>query len=694
MQALCLRQDLQLFRGPESINGEPSWSLYDPAKNQYFRISWRTYNIIQQQFYSAPSATINLHKNVQTTTDEINQVKSFLVKHQLVTDSYQNYSPTNSNPLIQLLKHYLCWQIPLWQPDRFINTLLPLVKKLLSPYLLYCWLIMTFIGSFWTYKQWDIFVNSFSYLTQPTGIVLFILCLLFTKFAHELGHAFAAKYYQCKTNSIGIAIILLWPRFYTDTSHSWRLVKRNQKIVIDGAGVLTEFFIAGLMIFLWHFLPTGPLQNCAAFIATSGLVLTLIINLNPFMRFDGYYILSDWLAIDNLQTKAFICGKWFLRKFCLGLTTPCPIQLPLHTVRLLVLYAWLTWFFRLIVFFSIALLVYSFFFKTLGIILFSLEIYWLILRPIFSELKQWWQLKQLVKKELIKKPQQCLLPATIAIIVLILLGYPFSWPTFIPALYLPQQSQQLYTFTAGKITAIHVNHQQSITAGTPILTLENPLLSHQINVSQLKIGHLQEQLRQTIGTDQLLFNRTLLLKQLAQAKQQLDGLQQKRDLLVLKAPYTGTVYWHNPAPHIDQWVNSQNALGRLITSKHTYLTGYSIATTLNQLSDTKSGIFYPDIPELSPIRVKLHQVSIINSPFLEHTFFQSIFGGPIAVRLNPNNQAVPEQPIYPVTFQAIEYPNYPTQMINGTVKIDGNEQSLITRIYNQIFAVLIRESGF
>ncbi|MCX4028433.1 hypothetical protein H0A36_15665 [Endozoicomonas sp. SM1973] len=688
MQTLHLRQDLQLFRGPENINGEPSWSLYDPAKNQYFRISWRTYNIIQQQFYSAPS-TRNLYEGFQTTVDEINQVKSFLVKHQLVTYSHQRYSPSNSLPLTRLFKHYLCWQIPLWQPDRFINALLPIIKKALSPYLFYCWLLMCIVGSFWIYKQWDVFINSFSYLTQPVGILLFILCLLFTKFAHELGHAFAAAYFQCRTNSIGIAIILLWPRFYTDTSHSWRLVQRKQKMIIDGAGVLTEFFIAGLMIFLWHFLPTGPLQNCAAFIATSGLVLTLVINLNPFMRFDGYYILSDWLAIDNLQTKAFNCGKWFLRKLCLGLTTPCPIKIPINTIHLLVIYAWLTWIFRLVVFFSIALLVYSFFFKALGIILFLLEIYWLILRPIFSELKQWWQLKQFIKK-----PKQLWVPTIISLFILVLLCYPFSWSFFIPALYLPQQSQQLYAFTTGKVTAIHVEHQQSVSAGTPILSLENPLLNHQIHVSQLKIAHLKEQLRQTIGTNQLLFNRTLLLKQLTQAKQQLNGLQQKRGLLDLKAPYTGTLYWHNPAPHIGQWVNSQYALGQLITSKQVYLTGYSIATTLNQLSDTKSGIFYPEIPELSPIRVKLNQVSAINSPFLEHAFFQSIFGGPIPVRLNQNNQAVPEQPIYPVTFQAIELASYPPRMINGTVRIDGSAQSLITRIYRQILAVLIRESGF
>ncbi len=671
------------------INGAPTWSLYDPAKNQYFRISWRMYKIIQHLSKQVSSTAItSILKNLNVSTTEINQVKSFLIKHQLVTPVNETFSLSNNKPFTQFFKHYLCWKIPLWQPDQFIQALLPLVKKCLSPYLFYCWLIITIIGSFWIYRQWDVFINSFSYLNQPIGVLLLIVCLLFTKLAHELGHAFAAAYYKCRTNCIGIAFILLWPRFYTDSSHSWRLVNRNQQIIIDGAGVLTEVMLAGLMLFLWHFLPAGPLQNCAAFIATSGLLLTLIINLNPFMRFDGYYILSDWLAIDNLQTKTFICGKWYLRKLCLGLTKPCPIQAPITTIRLLVVYAWLTWLFRLVVFFSIALLVYAFFFKTLGIALFLAEVYWLILRPILLELKQWWQLKQFIQK-----PNQCLLPIAIFCALLVLLGYPFSWSELIPALYLPQQNQQLYAFTAGRVTAIHANHQQQVTLGDPILTLENPLLKHQINISRLKISHIKEQLRQTTSNSQQLYNRALILEQLTQAKQQLQGLLQKQDLLVLKAPYTGTLYWHYPTPNMGQWVNSEYALGQLITPKRSYLTGYSTATIRNQLSETKSGIFYPEIPELPPIMVKLNQVSTINSPLLEQTFFQSIFGGSIAVRINQNNQAIPEQPIYQVTFQVIDYPHYPPQMIAGSVKIVGKAQSLITRIYNRVFAVLIRESG-
>ena len=104
-----------------------------------------------------------------------------------------------------------------------------------------------------------------------------------------------------------------------------------------------------------------------------GWILTLVVNLNPLMRFDGYYLFSDYLGIKNLQERAFAMARWKLRSTLFGLELPAPEQLRAKTVRTLVIFAWATWIYRFFLFLAIALLVYYFFFKLAGLLLMLIE---------------------------------------------------------------------------------------------------------------------------------------------------------------------------------------------------------------------------------------------------------------------------------------------------------------------------------
>lgn len=121
--------------------------------------------------------------------------------------------------------------------------------------------------------------------------------------------------------------------------------------------------------------------------------MTLAINLNPFMRFDGYYLLSDWLEVENLQDRAFARGKWWLREKLFGLGDPPPEPFGEPLGKGLLVYAFGTWIYRFFLFLGIAVLVYAYFFKVLGIFLFLVEILWFIGLPIWRELQAWWKRK-------------------------------------------------------------------------------------------------------------------------------------------------------------------------------------------------------------------------------------------------------------------------------------------------------------
>ena len=188
---------------------------------------------------------------------------------------------------------------------------------------------------------------------------------------------------------MGVAFLVMFPVLYTDTTDAWKLQSRRDRLRIVTAGVRTELYLALIATFLWGVLPDGSLRSAAFFIATTSWVTSVLVNISPFMRFDGYYAFSDLIGVENLQQRAFELGRWRLRRWLWGLNDPLPEPMPRRRARLLILYAWGTWLYRFFLFLGIALLVYHFFFKVLGIFLFIVEVLWFIVMPIFKEVRTW-----------------------------------------------------------------------------------------------------------------------------------------------------------------------------------------------------------------------------------------------------------------------------------------------------------------
>ena len=136
--------------------------------------------------------------------------------------------------------------------------------------------------------------------------------------------------------------------------------------------------------------PKHSARPRAFLLATAGWVMSLAVNLNPFMRFDGYYLLSDYLGIENLQERSFAFGRWRLRELLFAAGDAAPGRERGRLRAMLVLYAWGTWIYRFFLFLGIALLVYHFAVKVLGIALFAVEICVFLAIPIRKEITHWW----------------------------------------------------------------------------------------------------------------------------------------------------------------------------------------------------------------------------------------------------------------------------------------------------------------
>lgn len=164
-----------------------------------------------------------------------------------------------------------------------------LFQKKIMPFILFlCFILITasMINNF------DIIVSQ--NLKANDWLFIFILGFVSVTF-HELGHATATSYFGAKHGGIGGGFYLFSPVYFADVSDIWKL-KSSQRIVVNLAGIYFEFIISALYILIGFILGKDILLITGVLIFAKSL-----LNLNPFLRSDGYWILSDASNIPNLH---------------------------------------------------------------------------------------------------------------------------------------------------------------------------------------------------------------------------------------------------------------------------------------------------------------------------------------------------------------------------------------------------------
>lgn len=136
------------------------------------------------------------------------------------------------------------------------------------------------------------------------ALLTFALIAPVLKIFHELGHVLAATRYGVPVRRAGIILVALFPMPYVDCTEADFRAGRAGRIVISLAGLLSDLSIALIAFLLWHVVETAWMRQLLLDVVVFSTVTTLAFNLNPLMRLDGYFALSDALHRRNLHTEA------------------------------------------------------------------------------------------------------------------------------------------------------------------------------------------------------------------------------------------------------------------------------------------------------------------------------------------------------------------------------------------------------
>ncbi len=695
-----LRQNLQLLPGSPDEDGAPRWLLFDVVRNRYYTISRTTLDLIR---HWTPGADLDVFvtrltaEGIAIERDEVAALLDFLAANDLIEARsaeaseriHRQHLAGKHGPWRWLLHNYLFFRIPLFRPDAWLTQWTPRLGWLLSRQAHYIVLALGLLGGILVLRDWDRFQSTFLHFFSLEGLIWYGLALAVVKSAHELGHAFVAKRQGCRVASIGVAFLVMFPVLYTDTTDAWKLRSRRARLRIVTAGVRTELYIAMLATFLWNVLPEGPLRSAAFFLATTSWVASLLVNISPFLRFDGYYALSDALGIENLQQRAFALGRWQLRKTLFGLDDPVPEPLPRHRARLLIGYAWATWAYRFFLFLGIALLVYHFFFKVLGIFLFAVEILWFVLLPIWREMTEWRKRRRDFRFDARRK-------VLWAVVVAVGLwgALPLRTDVHVPAVLQAAQVQTLFAPESAVVETLLVHDGDWVERGSVMLQLRSPELEQaRAEVGEeLRVARLHLSRIASSAQDKALVSITA--SQISRLEQRQAGLEERIARLTVIAPFSGRIRGSEQL-HAGRWVNPAMPLMTIVEPAALKITGLVDERNLQALEPGQRGIFIADRGDSPYIAVTLDEIDVGAVFALPYPELGSSFGGHVPVRAGADSRLIPEGAYYPASFSASEAIPGDLQMREpGVVIVEGNRRSWLWLQLQRAIAVLVREAGF
>ena len=695
-----LRQDLEIFRGNSREDGSPAWLLYDAVRNKYFTVGLTAFRLIKN--WRGGEDIQNFEKKInsqgiETTGDEIKSFIGFLQQNNLIIQPQgqgvpflmQQKNSLKKSWIMNLIHSYLFFKIPLFTPDEWLGRTLHKVKFLGSKKIRNIIYILGFIGLFFVIQQFENFTKTFLYFFSLKGLMIYFITLVFVKCLHELGHAYIAKYHGCRVSAIGIAFLVFFPFLYTDTTDAWRLRNHKDRLLINFAGILTELHLALIATFVWGVLPEGGLKSAAFFIATTSWISSIAINVSPFMRFDGYYVFSDWLKAENLQPRSFALAKWKIRETLFGFNHKPPEEISPSRRWTFIIYAWSTWVYRFFLFIGIALLVYYFAFKVLGIILFAIEIYWFIMLPIIKEMKQWWMMRSEMKLN-----KQTFRTISILTITLMILFLPWKSSMKIPAVYISEKYSKIYSPYPAKIKSVFITKDQEVEAGQNLIELYSPELDKEINSIRRKLLLTKTKINRMSGTsgnmdEYLTYNQRLIALQ-----SELSGLTKTREKLVIKAPNKGKVKDLVSLSN-EMWVSNLDQLLGIVHYGTGNVKAFIREEQIDRFQENTPAVFIPndgDHKKIHLISNKLDLSSVNNLPYVA---LASIHNGPIAIRnfTSGEYQYRPETAHYIADFKLVNKSSIKFEL-PGYVHVEGNRYSPFVRFFRNVFSVLIRESGF
>ena len=696
-----LRQDIKLYPGPRHRDGSPSWRILDPVRNRFFEIGWLEFELLARwgdhSKVDELMARVQAETPLRPTEDEVLGFIQFLDSSQLlVPDDKEARGRLRGRWMKgvkpwyeQMFHNYLFFRVPLVRPDKFLERTLPFAELFFTRSFLTIIVGVFLVDLYLISREWDELRRTFSYFFNLQGGLYFAIAATFSKILHELGHAYAAKRYGVRVPAMGVAFLVLWPFLYTDVGETWKLADRRKQLVIASAGMATELALACFATLFWTITPEGPTKQVLFILATTTWVMTLAVNASPFMRFDGYFVVSDALDFPNLHERSGAAARWWLRRTFFGLREPLPEPTFTAWQRVgLVLFAAMTWTYRLVVFLGIALMVYHLFFKILGIIMMLAELVWFIFRPVWMEVSYLWSKRKDVHL------QWSPLSMVFGLFLLVLWLVPVSNQMSAPAVLRVAQEQPVYAPFAAQIKSVEVRPGQVVVPDQVLVMLEAPELSMRAQKAAISLASARAESLTSAASGKLQERRLVLLEQIAEALAEQKSVEEEMERLTIRATIRGVVRDMPSQIVPGRTIGTRELMMRVAAPGPALIEAYVGESSIEAVQVGQEVKFVSSRADAPSVRGVVKSIDTTGSKQIGRPLLVSPHGGDIAAVLDKRGGAQAQDPVYRVLIEPVGDIGSLRSIERGTARIETSLVLVAQNFASRALSILVRESGF
>ncbi|WP_436715693.1 hypothetical protein U8335_25780 [Roseiconus lacunae] len=716
------RQELPKYRGDLEVyshrrGGKTVWVMKDPVTLRYYQFSSEEFFVIRHLDGSHTREQIRKRFQEQFVSQRISEseITAFInrldrnglmmAKRSRQGDQFlQNARSLRSRKRFAAVTNPLAIRIPGFNPSRLIEFLYANMRSLLSPIVIVSATVlivvmgMSLVFKHQTARERLPDLNAF---LSPQNMVVLAIVMAAVKVLHELAHAITCRHFGGQCHEMGVMLLLFTPCLYCDVTDSWTLRQRRHRILISAAGIFVELCLASLATLLWWIAEPGLLSTILLNVMVVCSVGTFMINANPLLRYDGYFIVSDLFDAPNLwQRSQQELSNTFRR--CLIGTRSCDREPTPNLQRAtLLVYGLASWLYRGFVIVTIILLIQrSLIPKGLDIVawlLIGLVFVGIARQPIASMAR--WLHHPSCKNELLSMRLSVRVAMAVTLLgVMCLLPIPCRLHSV--AVLEGARTRQVFVSVPGTLIQ-RTPIGEFVQAGTTIATLENLGLERELESLRSRV-HGQKQRLSTLhairGRNEIVAQQIpTATESLQDLTEQLARLERDQQALTLKAPIDGYVI---PAAGLEKTVDHDFQLvswqGRPTDEANlgAYLSRQTVFCAIGDPTQA-TAIAYVDQSEIGLVstgqsvtlvfesgrgQIKSGIVSAVGQVDIDRVPAELVAQQWLPTREGKGDEVLPLQTLYPVAIKVQS--NDSLALIGGraSVKIHVDSQPFLTQL--------------
>lgn len=539
-----IRQDLEIV--PQYYRGELSYLAKDPVTLNYYKLGEVEY-IVLKCFQKGMGVEQTQQEVQHKTGVELPSIEIYRFAEQLRSSSLlqskgmedvgrlaRQKRKNRRQKIKQTLSNYLFITIPLWDPDRVLNRLLPLFRAIVRPVFWIAWAVVTSIAlwiiitNFWTLVD-----DAFSMLS---GWNLFILSVVVfsVKFIHEMGHALTCKHFGGEVHAIGPAFLIFQPCMYTDTTDAWLFPSKWDRILVTASGIIIEVLLASVAAIYWITSEPGMAKQVAYTTMMVCSISTVMFNANPLLRFDGYYVLSDLMEIPNLRAKTSLYLTYLFDHYVLGIEKPPP-PMERDSTMIFLIYGVARFCYRMFLIVSIGFILYAIF-PPLGVIMWATSLYGMLLAPIWQRGKA---LAQQYRSGGVRVRYVFVVAAGVVLIAGLWL-IPIDYIIQAPCVVMPERSSVVRALEDGRLAELRVGIGDTVKVDEILFVMENDELQLRLEQARVRV-ELSEQLRTAAQAQGDAAAMLRYAEDVRKAREEVVEYERRVANLEVRAPHAGVV---------------------------------------------------------------------------------------------------------------------------------------------------------